>query len=166
MDKQAIYDYLQERHINYQLTEHTAAHSMTTLSELGLPHPEAMAKNIFVRDDRHECFYLITLRGDKRVKLNKFKRLYGTRTLTFASEEELERILGLKAGSVSPLGLLHDPTHQVELYLDSEYAAEGALIGIHPCDNTATLCLPVRSLVELLRAEGKGIHFVDAAQLW
>ena len=150
MDKQAIYDYLQERHIDYQLTEHAAAHSMTTLSELGLPHPEAMAKNIFVRDDRHECFYLITLRGDKRVKLNKFKRLYGTRTLTFASEEELERILGLKAGSVSPLGLLHDPT----------------LIGIHPCDNTATLCLPVRSLVELLRAEGKGIHFVDAAQLW
>ena len=166
MDKQAIYDYLQERHIDYQLTEHAAAHSMTTLSELGLPHPEALANNIFVRDARHARFYHNPRGGDTGVNHTKFKRLYGTRTLTFASEEELERILDLKAGSVSPLGLLHDTTHQVELYLDSEYAAEGSLIGIHPCDNTATLCLPVRSLVELLRAEGKGVHFVDAAQLW
>ena len=141
--------------------------TMTTYPEptLIFENPELTVRSFSV-SEMDNSVYLITLRGDKRVKLNKFKRLYGTRTLTFASEEELERILGLKAGSVSPLGLLHDPTHQVELYLDSEYAAEGALIGIHPCDNTATLCLPVRSLVELLRAEGKGIHFVDAAQLW
>lgn len=54
-----------------------------------------MPKNLFVRDDKRQNYYLITVKGDKRVDLKAFRRAQQTRPLTFASPEELQQLLGL-----------------------------------------------------------------------
>ena len=43
--------------------------------------------------------------------------------LSFASEERLEKYLGLKQGSVSPFGLMNDTDHAVEFFIDKNLSS-------------------------------------------
>ena len=81
---------------------------MDELDDVDLPYKEFDAKNLFVRDDKKNNYYLITVKVDKRVDLKEFRKKYHTKHLSFAKEEELLSILNLTSGSVSPLGLLND----------------------------------------------------------
>ena len=102
MNKAEIYDLLRTRGIWHEITEHKAVYNMAELTDVALPYPEADAKNLFVRDDKKRNYYLITVRGDKRVDLKEFRHRYGTRALSFASENDLMQVLGLIPGAVTP----------------------------------------------------------------
>lgn len=157
MTKSEIYEYLTGRDIPFEITEHPAVFSMGELSDVVLPYPEWDAKNLFVRDDKKQNYYLITVRGDKRVDLKAFRREQGLRNLSFASPEDLLEILGLIPGSVSPFGLLNDTEHRVHFYLDQEF--EGHPIGVHPNDNTATVWLQAADLMALVQAHGNTAEY-------
>lgn len=123
---------------------------MAETVNIALPYPDAEAKNIFVRDDKKRNYYLITVKGDKKVNLKYFKEKYHTRSLSFASEQDLMAILGLQAGSVTSLGLINNTEHKVQFYLDQDFLDEPKLIGIHPNDNTATVWLKTDDLITLI----------------
>ena len=108
MNKQEIYAFLKEKNLDFEITEHPAVYSMEELAQVALPYPEADAKNLFVRDDKKRNYYLITVKGDKRVDLKKFQKKHGTRRLSFASADDLMAIMGLVPGAVTPLGVLND----------------------------------------------------------
>ena len=103
MNKQEIYNFLKEKNIWHEITEHKAVYKMGELSQIEIPYPEENGKNIFVRDDKKRNYYLITVKGNKRVDLKKFREKNNTRSLSFASENDLTNIMNLIAGSVSPL---------------------------------------------------------------
>lgn len=84
MNKEELYQYLTSKNIPYEKTEHKAVYNMEELGELALPYPEWDAKNLFVRDDKKQNYYLITVQGDKRVELKEFRRQHGLRHLSFA----------------------------------------------------------------------------------
>lgn len=65
---------MNEQGIKYEAVEHKAVYNMAEMSEVTLPHPEADAKNLFVRDDKKRSYYLITVKGNKRVDLNSFRQ--------------------------------------------------------------------------------------------
>ena len=69
--------------------------------------------------------------------------------LSFASEERLEKYLGLKQGSVSPFGLMNDTDHAVEFFIDKNLSKCKSL-GIHPLENTATVFLSFKDLDKFL----------------
>ena len=73
MDKIEIYHYLDKQNIYYEVTEHKAVFNMEELSEIEVPYPEYDAKNLFIRDDKKRNYYLITVRGNKRVNLKEFR---------------------------------------------------------------------------------------------
>ena len=73
MTKQETYDYLTTYGVDFEVTEHPAVFNMAEVAEIPLPHPEADAKNLFVRDDKKLHYYMITVQGDKRVDLKKFR---------------------------------------------------------------------------------------------
>ena len=62
MNKQEIYEYLNQQHIWYEVTEHKAVYNMEDLSDVEIPYPQADAKNLFVRDNKKQNYYLITER--------------------------------------------------------------------------------------------------------
>ena len=105
---------------------------MEELAQVTLPYPDRDAKNLFVRDDKRRNYYLITVRGDKRVNLKEFRRRQGTKPLTFASPEELQAILGLIPGAVTPFGLLNDEECRVHFYIDRDFWQGSGLIGGAP----------------------------------
>ncbi len=161
MNKQQIYDFLNAKGIEYEKIEHKAVFNMAEMSEVALPHPEADAKNLFVRDDKKRCYYLITVKGDKRVDLNMFRQKYGTRRLSFASDSDLLAFLGLTPGSVTPFGLLNDTECRVEFFIDEDLLQPPGLIGLHPNDNTATIFLKTQDLLDIIAAHGNKIHPVQ-----
>ena len=158
MDKRETLAYLTAQGIAYEVTEHPAVYNMEEAARAALPYPEADAKNLFVRDDKKRHYYMITVRGDKRVDLKAFRKQYGLRSLSFASPDELMEILGLVPGAVTPLGLLNDQERKVELYLDTEFTGR---IGVHPNDNTATVWMDTQDLVRLLREHGSKVIPAD-----
>ena len=70
MNKQEIYDFIKNKNIWYEITEHKAVFNMDELSEIEIPYPEYDAKNLFVRDDKKRNYYLITVKGNKRVRID------------------------------------------------------------------------------------------------
>lgn len=157
MNRQQIYDYLQENSIWHEITEHKAVYNMAELAEVPCPYPEADAKNLFVRDDKKQNYYLITVKGEKRVNLKAFRKAQGTRNLSFASAEDLLERLALIPGAVTPLGVLNDETRSVQVFLDQDFLQEPGLVGVHPNENTATVWLKTEDLIRIIREHGNEV---------
>ena len=161
MNKQEIYEYLTDRGISYEITEHQAVYNMEELSQIDMPYPEADAKNIFVRDDKKNNYYLITVKGHKRVDLKQFRKTHHTRPLSFASEDDLMRIMQLSPGSVTPLGILNDTERKVNVSIDQDFQNPPYLIGIHPNDNTATIWINTDDLVNIISEHKNPVQFIQ-----
>ena len=161
MNKQEIYDFIKSKNIWHEITEHKAVFNMDELSEIETPYPEYDAKNLFVRDDKKRNYYLITVKGNKRVDLKEFRNNNGTRPLSFASEQDLMSIMNLIAGSVTPLGLLNDKDLKVVFYLDKDFLKDKQIIGIHPNENTATLWLKIEDLIDIVKEHGNQVNVVE-----
>ena len=161
MNKQEIYEFLKKEGVWYEIDEHEAVYNMSELSEVRLSYPEYDAKNLFVRDDKRRSYYLITVKGDKRVDLKEFRRSQGTKPLTFANADDLMSILGLIPGAVTPLGLLNDTEHRVKFFLDREFLDGQAIIGVHPNDNTATVWLKTADLLTILEKNQTEVATVE-----
>lgn len=58
-----------------------------------LAYPDWDAKNLFIRDHKREHYYLITVRGSKRVDLKQFRKDHKLKKFPLVSEEELWDIL-------------------------------------------------------------------------
>lgn len=159
MNKKETYQFLNDHGVDYEITEDKAVFNMEELNAIELPYPDWDAKNLFVRDDKKKNYYLITVKGDKRVDLKEFRKKHGLRVLSFASADDLMRFMGLAPGSVTPLGLLNDTEHHIHFYLDSEFV--GNRIGIHPNDNSATVWLNADDLVKLLQENGSNVEIVE-----
>lgn len=161
MNKQEIYKFLNDKNIWHEITEHKAVFNMAELSEINIPYPEADAKNIFVRDDKKRNYYLITVKGNKRVDLKEFKTKNNTRRLSFASKQDLMDIIGVAAGSVTPLALLNDKDLKVVFYLDKDFLNDKRIIGIHPNDNTATVWLKIEDLIDIIKEHGNQVNIIE-----
>ena len=161
MDKQGIYNFLESRGVEFEAVEHGAVWTMDELQDVEIPHKEADAKNLFIRDDKKNNYYLITVRGNKRLDLKAFRKMYETRPLKFCDEDELKLKLDLFAGAVSPFGILNNEERDVQFFMDEDFIKDEGLIGIHPNDNTATVFLKAKDLQEILIEHGNSVTLAE-----
>lgn len=161
MNKEEIYKLIKEKGYWHEITEHKAVYTMDEVNDIYVPYREYDAKNLFVRDDKKRNYYLITVKGNKKVDLKEFRKNNNTRPLSFASENDLMTILNLIPGSVTPLGLLNDQELKVSFYLDKEFLTGKEIIGVHPNDNTATLWLKVEDLITLIKDHGNEVTIIN-----
>lgn len=159
VDKQAVLNLLDEAKIAYQAVEHQAVYTIEEMKQLNLPHADEIAKNLFIRDDKKQHFYLISVQEDKPIDLKSLRQKIGSRRLSFASEKDLQEIMGLPKGAVTPFGLLNDEHKRVEAFIDQRFSNH--LIGIHPNDNTMTLWLKTTDLMTLLKNHGCLVELLD-----
>ncbi len=161
MNKDKIYELIKDKNIWYEITEHKAVYNMQELAQIKVPYPERDAKNLFIRDDKKRNYYLITVKGDKKVDLKEFRRNNNTRPLTFASSEDLMEILNLIPGAVTPLGVLNDKERKVIVFIDEFFKEEPSIIGIHPNDNTATIWLYTKDLIDIIKEHGNAVEIIN-----
>ena len=84
--------------------------------------------------------------------LKALRRTLDSRPLRFADAADLERLLGLLPGQVTPLGALRAPAGTVTVVLDA--SLRGRTVGVHPLENTATTFLNLDDLAALLEDHG------------
>ena len=161
MDKQGVYDFLTKKNVEFEPVEHGAVWTMDELQDVEIPHKEADAKNLFIRDDKKNNYYLITVRGNKRLDLKAFRKMYETRPLKFCGEDELKAKLDLYAGAVSPFGILNNAEKDVQFFMDEDFLKDDGLIGIHPNDNTATVFLKAEDLKTILTEHGNTVTLTE-----
>ena len=109
-------------------------------------------------DDKHQNFWLVTLPKDKKLNLKALRTQLGSRRLTFAAAEELDAMLNLPPGSVTPLGALNDSEGRVPVIIDSAFKER--LIGVPLLTNTATIWLNGADLALLLTQQGHKINWL------
>lgn len=159
MNKQEVKGFLQAKGIDFKWFEHKAVYTVKQSLEIDLPHPEARAKNLFLRDEKKRMYCLVTLPDEKSIDLKQFADDNGLKRLSFASEEDLERILGLEKGSVTPLGLLNDEKRIVRFFLDEDF--RGMNVYVHPNENTASVLIDAEDLLDIIREHGEEAGFVQ-----
>ena len=147
--KQRVYDALKKMGIKYEVVEHEPVHTMEDMDRLGLPEKGTLCKNLFLRDSKGKRHFLITADEKTKVDLKTLGRQLGAGNLSFASEERLEKYLGVKQGSVTPFALMNDTDHAVEFFIDKNLSRCKSM-GIHPLENTATVFLSFKDLDKFL----------------
>ena len=153
--EQEFLEFLGANHFTYERIEHPAVFTCAE-SELHRPRvPAVSTKNLFLCDKKARRFFLAVTACEKTIKLDTLAVQLGVANLRFASEENLQRLLGVTRGAVTMMGLANDTEHKVELWVDSEIWQSDYFLS-HPLVNTATLIL---SKAELERFFGWTGHF-------
>ena len=156
--KENVYKKLDELNIKYRKVDHKAVFTMEEMAELNLENEDEIVKNIFIRDDKKN-YYLVLIAGNKRVNLKELRNNLGLRPLTFASEEDLEKYLGLHKGSVTVLGVLNDTNHIVKVLIDEDIK-KFQEIGVHPNENTASIWLKLEDIEKILNYTENDYEFI------
>ncbi len=158
--KQKVFEKLNELNINYEVIYHEAVYTIEEIEELNILDKYEIVKNLFLRDDKGTEHFLVVLRKDKKADLRKLRAQIGSRHLSFASEQRLDKYLGLEKGSVSPMGIINDVQAQVKVIIDKDLSGKDN-IGVHPNDNTATIILSFDDLIKVIENNGNKIIYAD-----
>lgn len=158
--KKKALDALDAAGISYDRTDHEAMYTMEELEEAGLNKNKEIAKNLFLRNDNGKQHYLVVVREDKNADLKKIRAEIGSSRLSFASEDRLFMCMGLKKGSVSPLGVINDTENKVQVYFDKDLMQQKR-IGVHPNENTTTVFIEPNVLYEFIKAQGNEISLIE-----
>ena len=150
---------LTERSIPYQLWEHPAVYPIEEMDALDLPAPEAVVKNLFLRDAKGRRYFLVVLSKEKQADLRALGERLGVK-LSFASPERLAACMGLEKGSVTPFGVLNDQERKVEVLLDQDLRTR-PLVAVHPNENTATVALAPEDLLQVLEDHGNPVTWLE-----
>lgn len=130
-------------------------------------------KNLFLRNHSGKRHYLVTMECHKSLNFVQLQQIIREGKLTFASEERMERCLGLKPGSVSPLGLINDMNlvdanprelfengHRVKFFIDKDLQ-QADMMTFHPCDNTASVALANAEFRRFLEIWGGEVEWFE-----
>jgi Ala-tRNA(Pro) deacylase len=141
--------------------EHRAVFTVAESSALDARIPGAHSKNLFLKD-AGSAFWLVTVPAAARVDLKALPRAMLRQAqherkickrVSFAKAEDMERLLGIAPGSVTPLAMIDAAPGSVTVVLDEGLAA-GDRVNVHPLRNTATIGLAGADIPRLLRHWG------------
>lgn len=100
------------------------------------------------------------IKGDRRVDLKDFRKKYNTRPLSFASENDMQSIIGLTPGSVTHFGVLNDQNRKVKVFIEESFFEGPGIVGVHPNDNTATIWIKTNDLTEIIKEHGNEVFII------
>jgi len=157
--KEEVFALLDKMGIQYGVEHHVAVYTIEDMENLNMVHIDKVAKNLFVRDDRKRNYYLLVIQKDKSANLKEMQYQLGSRRLSFASEDDLSKYLGLSKGEVTPFGVLNDSGNAVKVIIDKDLAS-CEFIGVHPNDNRATVWIAVGDLEKVLESAGHRVQYI------
>ena len=131
-------------------------------------------KNLFFRNHKGNRHYLVVFECHKELSIHTLEHSLKQGKLSFASQERMERCLGLLPGSVSPFGLINDIDisetanpkelfengHRVKLFIDKDLQASEK-VSFHPCDNTASVVISKEDLIRFLEIWGGEYEWIE-----
>jgi Ala-tRNA(Pro) deacylase len=145
--------------IRYEQYTHPPVFTSEEAAEHWAEIPATRVKNLFLRNKKGNRHYLVILEVGKQADLRHLVKIIGDDRLSFGSPERLMSAMGLTPGSVSPFGLLNDPSHAVHVIVDEDLRRVQRLI-FHPNINTASLTISVADFERFLAARGNHVRWI------
>ncbi|MGE5318130.1 MAG: prolyl-tRNA synthetase associated domain-containing protein, partial [Chloroflexota bacterium] len=150
---------LDQLNISYEYHEHPPAPTIEIAVQywkdiLNTTH----CKNLFFRNHKGNRHYLVIFDHRKELSIHDLEKYLKQGKLSFASEQRMDKYLGLKPGSVSPFGLINDNQHQVHLFLDHDLN-QLPNISFHPNDNRASLVIAYSDFIKFINIMGNSFEF-------
>ncbi len=147
--EQKLYQILDDLKIDYKKFEHPsfptceASGDFYRQNDMG-----ADCKNMFLRNKRGKKHYLVIISADKHLDIPHLANFLGEhRKMGFASEERLERYLGLVPGSVTPFSIIYPGSEEIPLVIDEELL-QSEYLHFHPFRNTASLKVSTKDFLK------------------
>ena len=157
---QVVFDFLDSHQIRYSWYEHPEAPTIEITRQYWHADGSKHCKNLFFRNHKGNRHYLVCFDCEQSMAIHDLEHRLHQGKLSFASEQRMERWLGLKPGSVSPFGLVNDPENHVHLFLDSTLKNYPAL-SFHPNDNRATVVIELGEFLRYLEKVGNSYEFIE-----
>lgn len=143
----ACYDLLDQLNIPYERVDHDEAATIEICEEVDKVLGTVICKNLFLCNRQKTQFYLLLIEGEKVFKTKYLSAQLGCSRLSFASPEDMVRLLGVTPGSATVLALMNDTENQVQLVIDRPVTGQ-PYMGCHPCKNTSSLKIPMQDVLE------------------
>lgn len=154
-----VLDALHTLGIPYEAYEHPPVFTTEDVERYWRDIPATPVKNLFLRNKKGDRHYLVVVGVDKRVDLQQLRRVIGDDRFSFGSADRLMAKMGLTPGSVSPFGLLHEASGDVEVIIDADLRGASKLI-LHPNINTASVTISFDDLERFLATRRNRVRFV------
>ena len=149
-----VYQELDRLGIGYERVDNDPVEAMEECVEISGKLGAEIRKTIVVWNRQKTEFYLVILPADKRFDSKLFAAMMRTARVSFASPEDMERIIGLTPGEASVMGVLNDSEGLVQVVIDKA-VADAEWFACNPGANTSHLRFRTKQLINtFLPAEG------------
>lgn len=139
--------------LEYEQVEHEPVFTIED-ALAATPHLEGIkTKNVFLRDAKGACHFLVIVPHDRRLDLAKLALALNVSKLSMGSPDRLLRYLGVTPGAVSVFALINEQEKAVELVVDEKIWNAARMQG-HPLQNTSTVSVTHSSLERFLSHTG------------
>ncbi len=131
-----IKQYLKEIGINFKTFTHPAVYTCEEAEKYNKDIRGIHSKNLFIKNKKSKRFYLVILPAEKKLEMDKLEEALNDK-VKFANATDLNAILGLSTGAVSPFGLINDNEKKVKIVIDKK-VWQSDFVSFHPNINTET----------------------------
>lgn len=125
-------------------------------------------KNLVLKD-RKGVYYLVIIPINMKIDLKQFKNLVGaSRNVSFASEKDVQRILGCDQGYVSPFGVMNnqDPS-KLRVIIDTPlmHSPFNLFMYFHPFVSHEAASISARNLVKFVKYYNHELELVNLFEI-
>jgi Cys-tRNA(Pro)/Cys-tRNA(Cys) deacylase len=109
---------LDARKINYtvHLCSDTIHDAVQVAAALGVPPKQVFKTLVLLREDAPLAHpILVMVPADREIDLRPFARVIGSKSVRMASQDQAEKLTGMKVGGISAIALLNRP---FDVYID------------------------------------------------
>lgn len=158
--RRPVFDFLDRNGLAYTYYKHPEAPTIEIARQYWRQDGSKHCKNLFFRNHKGNRHYLVVFDSDLSLAIHDLEHKLRQGKLSFASEQRMEKWLGLRPGSVSPFGLVNDAENHVHLFLDESLKNHPSL-SFHPNDNTATVVIPQAEFQRYLELVGNTYEYIN-----
>ena len=155
-----VFEFLDSHNIKYDVYFHPESPTIEIAKQYWREDGSVHCKNLFFRNHKGNRHYLVVFDSERTMAIHDLEQRLRQGKLSFASEQRMERWLGLRPGSVSPFGLVNDEENHVHLFLDANLREQPSL-SFHPNDNTATVVISQEMFQRYLEAVGNSYEYIE-----
>ncbi len=154
-----VYQTLDELSIPYEYHEHPPTPTVEEARLYWKDPNVTYCKNLFFRNHKGNR-HLVIMEYHRELNIRDLEQRLKQGKISFASEQRMEKYLGLQPGSVSPFGLLNDINNHVHVFFDQELQ-KAEKISFHPNDNRVSLNLFAADFWHYMKWIGNSFEFID-----
>lgn len=151
---------LSELNIDYKFYIHNPEFTEKEAIEFWNSTGAQRCKNLFFRNHKGNKHYLVIMDFYSQLNIRDLELRLKQGKISFASEQRMEKYLGLKPGSVSLFGLINDNNNLVHVFLDKNLL-KADTISFHPNINTSALIISQSDFQKFLEKSGNSYEFLD-----